>query len=167
MAKELAFELGMENVDRLVKMRRYAEVISLCSNLLDEFPERFEPNFRRAHAWLATGRAELAIDDLTAAIGKNSSEPALFFFRGRWRIELRLVPEGIQDLSESISLERELNSDYYLTSSRLSRAVGYYLIEDLVSASAELSDLPEDATTFLAGRLWKSGDLLKKISARS
>lgn len=160
--KEL--EQAIADGRRLMEARRYEEALRLSNELLASHPDSIEPYFRRALVLWALKQPNAAMDDLTSAISKSDDEPALFFFRGMWRIEMGFVEAGIEDMDKTIALEAQTESAYYSGSARLCRAVGYRNQGDTELALRELDSLNDSTTTYLVGRVWNLAALRQELS---
>jgi len=156
--------LGSEiaRVQRLSSTGRDSEAVGLCTDLVHEFPGRFEPYFHRALAKHSLGDRSGAIADLTEAIRLNASEPASLFFRGRWQIEAGEYASGISDLRQAIVADEALGSEYYSEPARMSVAVAYFLQGDFAQSEFAAKRLSSSAATYLAGRRWTIGDLRRR-----
>jgi tetratricopeptide (TPR) repeat protein len=152
--REGYLESELERVQRLSSTGREIEAIARCSELISEFPARFEPYFYRALSRHSQGDLSGALADLTEAIALNPEEPGSLFFRGRWRIEAKAYPEGISDLRRAIVADEALGSAYYADSARLSVAVAYFLAKDFSQSELACEGIPANAATYLAGRRW-------------
>jgi len=148
-------------VERLSGVGRHTEVVALLTDLISEHPGRFEPYFRRAMSRDALRDRVGALADLTEAIAINPAEPALFYFRGRWRIEDRDYVHGISDLRQAITADEAQGSSYYAGSARLCLAVAHFLAKQFKQCELVSRGISTDATTYLAGRLWRVSDLLR------
>jgi len=145
----------------LAEARHHADAIKLLDGLAAEQPDEFEIYFQRGLAKDGLGERESAIADLDLAIGLQPTEPALFYFRGRFRIESSQYAAGIADMDQTIITDLALGSEYYASSARLIRAVAYLLAGDLKRAREACVGLPRDenAFTFIAGRIWEVTDI--------
>jgi len=152
-------QLELKRVERLAGVGRHAEAVALLNDLASENPGRFEPYFRRAMSRHALNDRVGAIADLTEAIAINPDEPASFFFRGRWRVENGDYADGISDLRQAISADESHGSSYYAGSARFCLAVAYFLAKQFKQCELACRGVSTDATTYLAGRLWRVSDL--------
>lgn len=157
-----ALDSEIARVQRLSSTGRDSEAVGLCTDLIDEFPGRFEPYFHRALAKHSLGDGSGAIADLSEAIRLNASEPASLFFRGRWQIEAGKYALGISDLHQAIVADETLGSEYYTEPARLSVAVAYLLQGDFAQSELASRGLSPSAATYLAGRRWTLGDLRRR-----
>jgi tetratricopeptide (TPR) repeat protein len=157
-------ELALADVRRLTETRRYEEALRLSTELIAAHPDSTAARFRRALVFWALKQPDAAMNDLTSAISKSNGEPALFYFRGMWRIEMGLVAAGIEDMDKTITLEAQTESTYYSGSARLCRAVGYCHQGDTELALCELDGLSDSTTTYLVGRVWNVAALRHELN---
>lgn len=130
------------------------------------FKGEFEPYFQRAHAHWSLGDRTAAIGDLTEAIHLRPDEPALHYFRGLWRIEMRDSARGIEDLDRAIALDRKVGSAYYADCAPLIQAIGYLMLGKFELATRAVDALPREMKSFVAGQLWTRAKLRDFIAAR-
>lgn len=142
------------------------QVISACTDLLRRFPEEFELYYFRAQARAARRDREGAIEDLGHAMTCNPKEPALFYFRGLWRLDAGEHAEAARDFQEAIELEEELESSYYVESARMARAVALMLLGRFSESELECSKVRPSAKSYLVGRMWSAADVRAQISSR-
>jgi len=157
-----ALRSQIARIQRLSSTGRDVEVVSLCTDLVAEFPGHSEPYFYRALSKRSLGDRSGAIADLTEAIALNAAEPGSLFFRGRWQIEGGAYAAGISDLREAILADEALGSTYYADSARLSVAVAYFMNKDFAQSELASAGLSASAGTYLAGRYWTIGDLRRR-----
>jgi tetratricopeptide (TPR) repeat protein len=158
---------ALERASQLAGASRYEEAVAAYTEIIEQLPLTSEPYFGRAHVRLALGDISGALEDVTRAIEHNPDEPANYFSRGRWRIEAGDCAGGVSDLTQAIASEKSLGSSYYLESSRLSRAVGLFLLGAFEAAARDCMALDNKMTTYLARKLWSVSELKNKIRSRA
>jgi tetratricopeptide (TPR) repeat protein len=159
-------EASMARVKQLAQDDRCAEAATLCTQLIQQFPEDFEPYFRRAHAHWRLGDGSAAIQDLTDAIRLRPDEPALYYFRGLWSIEMGAPSQGTADLGEAIALDRKLGSTYYADCAPLDQAIGYLMLGQFELAKTAVDAMPREMKSYVAGQLWTCAKVREFIAAR-
>lgn len=152
--------------ERLQKLDRRDEALQVYDQAIERYPHSWELHYRRAQNRLALGDRLGAIGDVSTAIELNENEPTLLFFRGRWLIESGSFSAGIRDLTTLLDMELEQQSNFYVRSALLSRAVAAYLSGDFANARSDCDQLSRETTTYLAGTLW-SVDKLRGALRRS
>jgi tetratricopeptide (TPR) repeat protein len=161
---DLAEEL--KRVKRLAAERRHVEEEALCTELIGRFPTAFEPLFSRAHAkWILRDHSN-AIQDLTKAIQLNPAEPALFYFRGVWSVELTEYADGIADLARAVALDEALGSSYYARDAHFVQAIGHVFLGQFEQAEQECKAVSARATSFICGSIWTYDRLRRHIAFR-
>lgn len=148
-------ESVLQTVERLFDLDRSTDVERVCTSSISEFPDRFEFFYHRAQARAILGKIALAIEDVSAAIKLNPGEPALFYFRGIWRIEVGLFREAVEDFAQTIRGEQALGGAYYGRSACLASGVGHLLSGNLREAASCVEGLGEGAGIYLRGRMWE------------
>jgi hypothetical protein len=98
MTTEADFDEQIAEVKAALDARRYTDAVDCATRFLNTNPPSFERYFHRAQAKALLNDQAGAIDDITAALTLNPREPALYFFRGIWRIDQRDYVHGASDL---------------------------------------------------------------------
>ncbi len=153
-------------IKRLSDSGRYAEVIDLCSDVVALFPREWKFYYESAHAKMILGRRSEAIDDLSRALKIQDREPALFFFRGSWKIDAGDYVHGSEDLLNAIDAEANLGSSYYVESARFRRAIAFLHLAEFEKAKDEYNHVRPDLTAYVKGRMWSATEVLDKTQRR-
>jgi tetratricopeptide (TPR) repeat protein len=85
----------------------------LADQLIAQHPEEMEAWLLRGYLYERQGNHALAAADLTCAIDLNSSEPHLFYSRGRFRFQLGEDESAVEDFGSALELCDSLKNDYY------------------------------------------------------
>jgi lipoprotein NlpI len=141
-------------------------VISACTVLLHRFPEAVALYYFRAQARAARGDRDGAIEHLGQAITRNPKEPALFNFRGLWRLDTGEHSDAARDFQEAIELEEKWNRPTYVESARMARAVALMLLGRFSESELECSKIRpiQSAKSYLVGRMWSAADVRAQIA---
>jgi hypothetical protein len=89
--EETELEAAIAQIEQWSHGGQDEKVIPACTDLLNRFPEAFALYYFRAQARAARGDREGAIEDLGHAMTRNPKEPALFYFRGLWRLDAESI----------------------------------------------------------------------------
>lgn len=160
--ENVALEAAIARIKELSARKQYAQVVDLCDELEQQTPATYEIYYHRAQAKRALSDFNGALGDLSRAIQLEPREPALFFFRGLWSIDVGDHASAARDLEQAIELEEKLGSSYYRQSSKFARAVALLLHGELALMERECGDLPSDMNSFVAGRLWTVAELRER-----
>lgn len=163
---ERDFDAAMNAAERMDARGDGSAKIHAYTEIIEKFPGRFEPYFRRSFAKLPSERSG-AMEDISTAIAMNPAEPACLFFRGMWRLESGSYKEALADLDQVIALECGLGSDYYLTAARFLRLLAAISLGDFDRHETELALIPSKYDFFVAGRLWTMADVRRCVATRS
>ncbi|MGE3465505.1 MAG: tetratricopeptide repeat protein [Pyrinomonadaceae bacterium] len=156
-----AYELAIDGAG-------YDEALSLCEQVLLDYPDNSEAFRKRAAIHARTGNFQSAVTDLTRGInnGVNSSE--WFFFRGWWRLELDDLQGAVDDLTKAIELDRTEEHHPYEESSYFFRAVAFLNLGKGEAAILDCRQVREDFIIYsqTLGRLTRS-DVLAQANRLS
>jgi tetratricopeptide (TPR) repeat protein len=153
-------------LDDLRRQGKTEPFVEACTDLISRFPDEFEPYFRRAQGKRAAGDRMEAIADISSAIERQVEEPALYFFRGLWRVEEGMFDIGTEDLREAARRDHVQGSSYYSEAAHFTSAIAHLLQGQFAEAATELSQVPRETSAYVRGRLWTSENLRECIRSR-
>jgi tetratricopeptide (TPR) repeat protein len=136
---------------------------TICTNgvtrTLGEVPDSFEVYYRRANTKLCMGDTVGAVADITDAIRCNAKDPALYYFRGLWNLELARFSEALADFDRAISRDVETHSESYTEPSRMASAVAHLYLEEFEAALRESEGVDAGRKSFFGGRIWSVDEI--------
>jgi tetratricopeptide (TPR) repeat protein len=156
-SEETELEAAIAQIGQWGQGAQDGKVISACTDVLNRFPEAFELYYFRAQARAARRDRDGAIEDLGQAMRRNPKEPALFYFRGLWRLDAGEHSDAASDFQEAIALEEEMQSSYNVESARMARAVALMLLGRFSESELECSKIRPGAKSYLLGRMSRGG----------
>jgi hypothetical protein len=143
-----------------------SQVITLCTELARRFPSRYQVFFHRAQAHFIRAEVHEALSDISQAAALAGNEPAVFYFRGLWELELGLLAEACDHIAICQRLEAQMGSAYYASSCHLVRAVALLKLGLFDEASVEIQSATPSDSTFVAGRLWSASEVSRLAHRR-
>jgi tetratricopeptide (TPR) repeat protein len=145
----------------LAKDCQFEAAFKLLDTLLQENPEDAEVWRTRAYVSDAEGNPQGAIHDITEAIARHDREPDYFFTRARYRMMCGEYRDAADDLTITLKLCDDFQSDYYREVAHLLRADCYAHLSMFREALSECQHVRDDATLGGIGRLVSRRDVLK------
>ena len=121
-------------------------VLTEATKLVAEFPLEPKVWSLRAYIFARMGNIANAVSDLTRTIDLASPEPAHFFDRGRYRLNLGDAPGAAADFSRGIELCNEYGNDYYRESLHFMRAEALVKAGNRRGALADLKQVRDGFT---------------------
>ena len=134
--------------EALAKERRYEEALSLATDLVQQHPNEMKVWSMRAYLYACKGDFERAVGDLTQAIGINSTEPVLFYDRGRYQSRMELFKAAVDDFGAGLALCDQFRDDYYRKSLHFFRAEALIELGRKREALQDLSHVRDDLRTW-------------------
>src|SRR5687767_4482338 len=119
----IELDTALAQIEDLMAKKQYAAVIDFCEKVEGQLSDSYEVFYHRAQAKNVLSDVEGALRDLSVAIDLEPREPALFFFRGLWSIDVGDYASANRDIQKAIELEDKLGSSYYRQSAKFVRAV--------------------------------------------
>jgi tetratricopeptide (TPR) repeat protein len=162
--ENVELEAALARIEKLRARKQYAALIELCDSLEKQIPEAYEIYYHRAQAKSALLDVHGAIGDLSRAMEIEPNEPALFYFRGLWNIDVGDHATAASDFQKAIDREDELGSSYYRQSSQFARAVALLLFGDFQAAAHECGELPADMRSWFGNRLWTVAEVRERAA---
>ena len=147
-------ETALTDLRTLARGSSSHHMLELCTDTLAEFPDSFEVYYHRAHAKLCLGDTLGAVADITDAIRCNGKDPALYYFRGLWKLELSRFSEALDDFSQAISRDAEARSEHYTEPCRMASAVAHLHLEQFDDALRASEGVDAGRKSFFDGRIW-------------
>jgi tetratricopeptide (TPR) repeat protein len=120
-----SIESQLQEIEPWCRRREYDVALRLCNKLLDEHPHSREALWSRAFIFGGMGDTESAIGDLTRIIALRSEEPCYFTERAHRLIDAGRYAEAVEDLTETLRLCDQWDSDHYRAVAHFVRAYAY------------------------------------------
>lgn len=156
----------MARAKQAIELKDYLNAEKFCNEQILLDPSDTEALRLKAFATSMLGALEQAIQAIDGAIATTSAspEPADFFDRGRWLLELGRLSESISDFSTVIDLSERYEDSYYLESAYLHRAVANRRAEKKREAISDLQQVSQDCACFALGKVHTKEALMSELT---
>src|SRR5574340_918665 len=143
------FDKRVQEVKRLADADRLDEAVASAEALVTDFPTEGEAWRCQAYVFALRGEHERAIGAISSAIKRNSVEPHYYWTRGKYLLEAGDNEAAIRDLTETLRLSDEQNSDYYREAAYLLRAEANLRLRRYDNARRDCERVRDEASIWL------------------
>lgn len=123
----------------IARQGNHGEALQICNNIISEFPDYYEGYEKRSYIFHQMGDHENAFKDIEEVIRIVPGEPAPFFKRGRWKLNLGLYNEAIDNFTKVI----DFGSDYFIDAAYFFRAIANFYIKKYEKALSDCDNVPD------------------------
>lgn len=146
--------------------KNYSEALKLCCEVISEDPSDPSGYRERSHIYALMNQMERAIHDIDHVIRLRPEEPAHYFTRGRWQLDVDEFAQAVKDLTKVIELSVFYGDDYYMEMARFFRAEALLRLGRYEEALADCEQVRDEVQTYIHPRVKSKGDIVEEANAR-
>jgi tetratricopeptide (TPR) repeat protein len=151
----------IEEARSLARSHDYDRALKLLDTLSDEDPDDPEVWRSRAYVFDHKGDPLSAAVEISRAIALQDREPDLFFTRARYYMMSDRFREAVGDLTTTLALCDDYQSDYYREAAHLLRAYCHVRLSMADAALEDCVKVRDDAVMGGVGRLVSKQEILR------
>ncbi len=150
-------EAELQRAYRLSERQLYTAAIKICSRVIDEYPFDFRAYNRRSKIYGRLKDWPHAIKDVSKAIHLNPKNPAHYFSRARYRMNMGDFDNAVADLDRLLATK---NNDYYFESALFFRALAHSHLKNYKQVLSDCEEVRDDFELYFLGKNQNKKDLV-------
>ena len=154
----------LTTVDLHLDKRQFQLALDVCNLIIESYPEDFRGYHKRSKVYARFQNWQSALDDIDIVIGYKSNEPAHYFSKARWELELEDYSSAVFSFKKVIELENYFNDQYYLESTYFYLAIVSFYLNNPADVKEFCSKVREDFSLPFKDKLFSRVSLMSWAS---